>query len=433
MTMPKTFPPKTPKAPSPNTDSRATEGKTSPTLENWQPRTHAVRAGINRAFQETSEAMFLTSGYAYDGPEQAAARFTGEDEGYIYSRYSNPTVGAFEERLGAIEGAAFCRATATGMAAVSASVLCQLSAGDHLVASRALFGSCRYVLDDLAGRFGITASFVDGTDLDAWAAAMTPRTKVFFLESPSNPGLEVLDIAAIAKIAHASGTKAGGAKLIVDNVFASPVLQRPLALGADIVVYSATKHIDGQGRVLGGAILTNDEAFIEDDLQPFMRHTGPSLSPFNAWVLLKSLETLDLRVSAMSDNAAILAAQLADLKHPFIKRTLYPHQDGHPQVGIAKAQMSKGGTLLTVEFDGDEQTAQARAFAFLGALKLIDVSNNLGDAKSLATHPRTTTHHRLSEEARLEQGVTPGLVRLSIGLEDVIDLWKDLAFALNQV
>lgn len=395
---------------------------------NWKPRTKAVRAGVNRAFQETSEAMFLTSGYAYDGPEQAAARFTGDDDGYIYSRFSNPTVEAFEKRLAAIEGAAFCRATATGMAAVTATMLSQLSAGDHIVSSRALFGSCRYVVDDLASRFGITTTFVDGTDLSAWESAVTPATKVFFLESPSNPGLEVLDIAGITKIA-----KKAGARLVVDNVFATPVLQQPLALGADIVVYSATKHMDGQGRVLGGAILANDEAFINDELQPFIRNTGPSLSPFNAWVLLKSLETLELRVNAMCDSADTLARQLAELSHPAIRKVLYPHHAAHPQAAIAKAQMSKGGTLLTLEFDGNEETAQARAFAFLGALDLIDVSNNLGDAKSLATHPRTTTHHRLTEEARLEQGVTPGLVRLSTGLEDADDLWEDLASALNRV
>ena len=367
--------------------------------ENWRPKTRAVRAGVNRAFQETSEGLFLTSGYAYDSADQAAARFTGEDEGYIYSRFSNPTVEAFEQRLAALEAAKFCRATATGMAAVSSAMLSQLSAGDHIVASRALFGSCRFVIDDIASRFGIDLTLVDGTDLGAWRTAARPETKVFFLETPSNPGLEVLNIRAIADIAHENG-----ARLVVDNVFATPVLQHPLALGADIVVYSATKHIDGQGRVLGGAILSNDESFITEELQPWMRHTGPSLSPFNAWVLVKSLETLALRVEAMSRSASIVAHRLEDVRGT---RVLYPHLKTHPQFALAEAQMSAGGSLITLEFHGTQEEAQGRAFRFLNALTLFDVSNNLGDAKSLATHPRTTTHHRLSEEDRLEQGVTP--------------------------
>lgn len=401
------------------------DAKNAPAAD-WGPRTRAVRSGLNRAFQETSEAMFLTSGYAYDGPEQAAARFTGEDEGYVYSRFSNPTVEMFENRLAAIEGAAWCMSTATGMAGVTAAILSQLSAGDHMVASRALFGSCRYVADDLCQRFGITATFIDGTALENWSAAIRPETKLFFLETPSNPGLEVLDIAAIAEIAHGAG-----AKLLVDNVFATPVLQHPLALGADLVVYSATKHIDGQGRVLGGAVLGNDIDWRNEVLRPFLRNTGASLSPFNAWVLLKSLETLDLRVRAMAANAAIVADAVAEGLGGPLAAVRYPFRADHPQAAIARDQMAAGGTLVTLTFAGDDETAQEKAFAFLNALDLLDVSNNLGDAKSLATHPRTTTHYRLTEEARREQGVVPGLVRLSIGLEDAKDIVSDITRALQ--
>ena len=395
--------------------------------KNWRPRTKAVRAGVNRAFQETSEAMFLTSGYAYTGPEQAAARFTGEDPGHQYSRFSNPTVEMFETRLAALEGAEWCMATASGMAAVTAAILSGLNAGDHMVSSRALFGSCRYVADDLCKRFGIETTFIDGTNLDAWRSAVRPNTKLFFLESPSNPGLEVLDIKAIAGIA-----KETGSKLLVDNVFASPILQHPLELGADLVVYSATKHIDGQGRVLGGAVLGNDVQWKEDVLKPFIRNTGPTISAFNAWVLVKSLETLDLRVRAMTAGAAEVADALEPHLGGLLKTIRYPFRADHPQGKIARAQMEGGGSLVAIEFDGDPELAQARAFSFLDALELVDVSNNLGDAKSLATHPRTTTHFRLTEEARLEQGVTPGLVRLSIGLEDPQDLSNDLLGALSQ-
>ena len=399
---------------------------TTPPKHPYRPRTRAVQAGVNRAFQETSEAMFLTSGYAYDSAEQAAGRFTGEDEGYIYSRFSNPTVEMFETRLAAIEGASWCAATATGMAAVTAALLSQLSAGDHMVASRALFGSCRYVADDLCSRFGIEATFIDGTDYEAWGRAVRPETKLFFLETPSNPGLEVLDIRAIADLAHLHG-----AKLLVDNVFATPILQRPLELGADLVVYSATKHMDGQGRVLGGAILGDDEDFLKDTLRPFLRNTGPALSPFNAWVLVKSLETLDLRVRAMSASAAKLADDLTAHLGGVLTKVTYPFRDDHPQAEVARAQMAAGGTLLTLTFAGDAEQAQGQAFRFLNALELVTVSNNLGDAKSLATHPRTTTHHRLTEEARLAQGVVPGLVRLSVGLEDPADLLTDLDAALR--
>ena len=391
-----------------------------------RPRTLAVRAGTKRAFQETSEALFLTSGYAYDGPEQAAARFTGEDEGYIYSRFSNPTVAMFEERLAAMEGAAWCASAATGMAAVTAAILCQLSAGDHMVASRALFGSCRWVAEMLCPRFGIETTFIDGTDEAAWRAAVRPETKLFFLETPSNPGLEVIDLEMVGRAA-----KDVGVRLLVDNVFATPVLQRPMDLGADLVVYSATKHMDGQGRVLGGAILGRDEAFLADTLRPFLRNTGPALSPFNAWVLLKSLETLALRVEAMSASAAALADRIGAHAGGALAHVGYPFRTDHPQHAVARSQMSAGGTLLTLTFAGDDETAQARAFAFLGALELLDVSNNLGDAKSLATHPRTTTHSRLTEEARREQGITPGLVRVSVGLEDPEDLADDILKALR--
>lgn len=395
--------------------------------KNWRPRTRAVRSGTNRAFQETCEGLFLTSGFAYESANQAAARFSGDDPGYIYSRFSNPTVEMFEQRMASLEGVAFARATASGMAAVNASIMCQLNAGDHMVASRAIFGSCRYIADDLCNRFGIKTTFVDGTNLSEWKNAVQENTKLFFLETPSNPGLEVCDITSIANIAHQCG-----ARLIVDNVFATQVLQKPIALGADIVVYSATKHIDGQGRVLGGLIASNDEEWVSDILQPFLRNTGPALSPFNAWLLLKSLETMALRVEAMSENALWLANKLSHYieEHPdILDRIAYPGLPSHPQAAIAARQMSKGGTLLTLTFkDGQEG-----AFRFLNQLDLFDISNNLGDAKSLATHPRTTTHHRLTEEARLEQNVTPGLVRLSIGLEDREDLWEDIVQALGVV
>lgn len=399
-----------------------------PDHKDWQPRTKAVRAGQIRGFQETAEAMVLTSGYAYDNAEQAAARFTGEDDGYVYSRFANPTVEMFETRLAAMDGARFARATASGMAAITAGLLGQLSAGDHLVASRALFGSCRYVADTLARQFGIDVSVIDGSELENWRAAVTDRTKVFFLESPSNPALEIFDIAGIAAIARDAG-----ARLVVDNVFASPALQRPFEMGADMVCYSATKHIDGQGRVLGGAVLLNDEELLKDRLQPFLRNTGPALSPFNAWVLVKALETLDLRMSAMSATALDLAERLESEKSGALARVIYPFLASHPGAALAKTQMRAGGSVITLEFAGPPEEAKARAFRFLNALKIFDISNNLGDAKSLATHNPTTTHSRLTEEERLEQGVTPGMVRLSIGLEDEEDLWKDLAQALAVV
>jgi len=386
----------------------------------WRARTIAVRGGQTRtAFQETSEALFLTSGYAYESPEQAEGRFTGEDEGFQYTRFANPTITMFEDRMAALEGAPVARATASGMAAVSAALLSGLNTGDHIVAAKAMFGSCRYVITDLVSRFGISHTLVDGGDLGQWRDAMRPETKMLFLETPANPTLDIVDIAAVAKIADAQG-----AKLVVDNAFASPVLQRPMEFGAHIVVHSATKYIDGQGRCLGGVVLC-DEAFLKDHLQAFIRNTGPSMSPFNAWVHLKSLETLDLRVRTHCDNAARVADFLANQRK--VTRVLYPFRSDHPQHNLARAQMEAGGGMVSFEIAGGKPAA----FRFAGALNLIDISNNLGDAKSLITHPETTTHQRLSPEARAELGVTPGLMRLSVGLEDASDLCEDLEEALK--
>jgi O-succinylhomoserine sulfhydrylase len=387
-----------------------------------RPATALVHGGTLRSeFGETSEAIFLTQGFVYETAESAAARFAGEEAGFIYSRFSNPTVSMFEERMRLLEGAEAVRSTATGMAAVTAALLCQLKAGDHVVAARALFGSCRYVVEDLLPRYGIGSTLVDGTDLDQWTKAVTPATKAFFLESPTNPTLEVIDIAAVADIAHRSG-----ARLIVDNVFATPLLQRPLSLGADIVVYSATKHIDGQGRCLGGVVLS-DKAFVADHLHNFLRQTGPSLSPFNAWVLLKGLETLDVRVDRQVRSAAKLADHLAG--HKKIRRLIYPGRDDHPQAELIKRQMSGGSNLIAFEVTG----GRAGAFKAANAFRIIRISNNLGDAKSLVTHPSTTTHQRLSEKARREQGITQGLLRLSVGLEDPDDLADDLDRALAKL
>ena len=385
-------------------------------------KTRLVRGGLKRSANgETSEALYLTSGFAYDSPESAEARFKGEEQGFMYSRFGNPTVAMFEERMALIEGAPVCRATATGMAAVTTALLCHLRTGDHVIASRAMFGGCRYVIEDVLPRYGIASTLVDGTDLNAWRAAVRPQTKVLFLETPANPTLEIIDLKAVAEIAHKAG-----ARLIVDNVFATPVLQRPMEYGADIVVYSATKHIDGQGRCLGGAILC-DEKFLNDHLLSFIRNTGPSLSPFNAWVLVKSLETLDLRVRAMCEHAAAVADVLA--RERKVTKVIYPGRPDHPQATLARAQMGLGGSLVTFEIDGGKEAA----FRFANALKLIDISNNLGDAKSLITHPTTTTHYRLTPEARAELGVTPGLMRLSVGLEDPADLAHDLSQALKAV
>jgi len=387
----------------------------------WRPQTLAIHGGTTRSpFGETSEALFLTSGYVYDSAEQAAARFTGEDEGYIYSRYGNPTVTMFEQRIAALEGAPCARATASGMAAVTASLLCHLKAGDHVLASRALFGGCRYVIEDLLPRLGIASTLVDGRDLDAWKGAVRPETKAFFLESPSNPALEVIDIAAVAELAHETG-----ARLIVDNVFATPVLQRPMEMGADVVVYSATKHIDGQGRCLGGVVLCKED-FLNDHLHQFIRQTGPSLSPFNAWVMLKSLETLDMRMNAHCAGAAKLADALAD--NPNVARVLYPGRKDHPQHALAMKQMSAGGNIIAFDVKGGKDAA----FRVANALGIISISNNLGDAKSLITHPATTTHQRLTEDARAELGIGAGTLRLSVGLEDAIDLIEDLNQALGK-
>lgn len=385
-------------------------------------KTRLVRGGLKRSANgETSEALYLTSGFAYDSAESAEARFKGEEPGFMYSRFGNPTVAMFEERMALIEGAPVARATATGMAAVTASMLCHLRQGDHVIASRAMFGGCRYVIEDVLPRYGIASTLVDGTNTEAWRAAVRPSTKVLFLETPANPTLEIIDLKAVAQIAHKAG-----ARLIVDNVFATPVLQRPMEYGADIVVYSATKHIDGQGRCLGGVILS-DEKFLADHLLPFIRNTGPSLSPFNAWVLIKALETLDLRVRAMCEHAAAIADVLARERR--VKRVVYPGRPDHPQAALARAQMGLGGSLVTFEIDG----GKAEAFRFANALKLIDISNNLGDAKSLITHPATTTHYRLTPDARAELGVTDGMMRLSVGLEDPSDLAEDLSRAFKAV
>jgi len=384
----------------------------------WSPETVLVHGGTLRSqFGETSEAMFLTQSFVYDTAEQAEARFKDEDPGFIYSRFSNPTTGMFEERMRQLEGAEAARATATGMAAVTSALLCFLKAGDHIVAARAMFGSCLYVAQDLCPRFGIACTLVDGRDTAAWQRAIRPNTRALFFETPANPTLDLVDIAAVSEIAHAAG-----ALVIVDNVFATPLMQKPLKLGADIVVYSATKHIDGQGRCLGGVILCSQQ-FLKDHLHTFLRQTGPALSPFNAWVLLKGLETLPLRVRAQSETAAKLADHLAG--QPGLK-VLYLGRPDYPQAALAKRQMSGFGTLVTFEIGG----GKAAAFRFLNALKLIRISNNLGDAKSLITHPATTTHQRLKPEARAELGISDGMVRLSVGLEAHADLVADIDQAL---
>lgn len=388
---------------------------------NYRPETRLVHSGTLRSqFGETSEALFLTQGYVYNSAEECEARFKGEDPGFIYSRYSNPTIAMFERRMIELEGAEAARSAATGMAAVTTAILAPLKAGDHVVASRALFGSCLYVVQDLLPRYGIETTLVDGLDLDQWQRALRPNTKTFFLESPTNPTLDVLDIPAIAEIAHK-----GGARLVVDNVFATPIWQSPLALGADVVVYSATKHIDGQGRCLGGIILSS-EAFIAEHIHNFMRQTGPSISPFNAWVLLKGLETLGVRVRAQTDTASRIADVLAS--HPKIARLVYPGRADHPQAALVKKQMRGGSTLVGFEVKG----GKAAAFRVLNELKLARISNNLGDAKSLVTHPATTTHQRLKPEDRAALGIGEGFIRFSAGLEHADDLIEDLTAALEK-
>lgn len=391
----------------------------TPSSRPLRPATRLVHGGTVRSQHgETSEAIFLTQGFVYANAEAAEARFNGEDPGYVYSRYSNPTVAMFEQRMCELEEAEAAIGTASGMAAVNLALMASVKAGDHVVAAKALFGSCRYIVETLLPRFGVTSTLVDGTDLDQWRAAVTANTKAVFLESPTNPTLDVIDIAAVAEIAHAVG-----ARVIIDNVFATPIFQSPLKLGADVVVYSATKHIDGQGRCLGGVVLS-DAKWIEEEVLPLVKHTGPAMSPFNAWVLLKGLETLPLRVAQQSSSAARIAGRLAG--DPAIARLIYPGRDDHPQAAVARKQMRGGSTMLAFELKG----GKAAAFAFTNALEVIKLSNNLGDAKSLITHPSTTTHKSVAEEARLELGITEGMLRLSVGLEDPLDLLEDIERAL---
>jgi O-succinylhomoserine sulfhydrylase len=390
--------------------------------KNWRPATQLVHGGTTRSNHgETSEAIFLTQGFVYESSEAAEARFKGETDGFIYARYGSPTNDMFEQRMCMLEGAEDARATASGMAAVSAAILCQLKAGDHIVAARALFGSCRWVVETLAPKYGIECTLIDGRFLENWETAVKPNTKVFFLESPTNPTLEVVDIAGVAKIANAIG-----AKVVVDNVFATPLLQKPLELGAHIVVYSATKHIDGQGRCLGGVILS-DKEWINEHLHDYFRHTGPALSPFNAWTLLKGIETLPLRVRQQSENAARVADFLAE--QPEVARVIYPGRKDHPQADIIARQMTGGSTLVCFELKGGKEAA----FALQNALDVVLISNNLGDSKSLITHPATTTHKNLSDEARTELGISPGTVRFSAGIEDSADLIEDFARALKTI
>ncbi len=390
-------------------------------MSDLHPKTQAVHSGTRRSqYGEVSEAIFLTQGFVYDSAEAAEARFetSGEDE-YIYARYGNPTVRMFEDRMAALEGAQAGFATASGMAAVTGALMALLKAGDHLVAARQLFGSCLYVVEDLLPRFGVETTLVDGTDIDAWCAAVRPDTKVCFMESLSNPTLEVIDIASVAQVAHAVG-----AKLVVDNVFATPIFSRPIQLGADVVIYSTTKHVDGQGRCLGGVVL-GDQEFIRKTLEPQIKHTGAAMSPFTAWVMLKGLETVWLRCEAQADSALAIAKSLVD--HPGLNRVIYPGLASHPQFDLAQQQMSKGGTVLSLDIKG----GKPGAFAFINALNTVLISNNLGDAKSLVTHPATTTHQRLSQDARAALGISDGLVRISVGLEHVDDLIGDVLSALN--
>ncbi|MBV1800109.1 O-succinylhomoserine sulfhydrylase [Siccirubricoccus sp. G192] len=393
-----------------------------------RPATLLVRGGTNRSnHAETSEALFLTSGFVYDSAEQAEATFTGAEQHYQYSRFGNPTVAMLEARLAALEGAEACRVTATGMAAVHAALLSHLKTGDRMVASRALFGSCHWIVSTLLPRYGIQTEFVDGTDLAQWESALSRPAALVLLETPSNPMLEMADLPAVAALAHQAG-----AIVVVDNVFATPLLQKPLTLGADVVVYSCTKHMDGQGRTLGGAVL-GSKKWVDEVLQPFTRNTGPALSPFNAWVILKGLETLALRVNAMGRSAAAIADFLSERAE--VDRVLYPFRADHPQHALAKRLMSGGGTVVTFDLAGGPGGApggaKEAAFRFCNALRIIDVSNNLGDAKSMVTHPATTTHMRIGAEERARLGITEGTIRLSVGLEDVADLIDDLAEALD--
>jgi O-succinylhomoserine sulfhydrylase len=387
--------------------------------KSWKPATQLIRGGLSRTLHgETAEALFLTQSFVYDSAQAADARFAGDNPGFIYSRYANPTTKMFEDRLALLEGAEACRAVASGMAAVHVALSGLVRAGDHIVAGRALFGSCRWILAEWMPRFGVEVTFVDAPNLDEWRAAMRPNTKCVLIETPANPLLEITDIAEVAKIARAAG-----AKVIVDNVFGTPIFQKPLELGADIVVYSATKHIDGQGRVLGGAIL-GEAALLEESYRDILRHTGPAISPFNAWVLLNGLATLEVRVKAQSATAAKLADQIA--AHKKVGRCSYPGRDDHPQAAVAKKQMSGFSNLIAFDLGSREA-----AWRFLDALEIFDISNNLGDAKSMATHPSTTTHRAMPEDKRLEIGLTDGWVRMSVGLEDAEDLARDVARALD--
>jgi O-succinylhomoserine sulfhydrylase len=402
------------------TDDSAAKPSTSGSQ--WAPETQLVHGGALRSqFGETSEALFLTQGFVYTCAEQAEARFKNEDPGYQYSRFGNPTVAMFEERIRLLEGADEARATATGMAAVNAALLSYLKAGDHVVAARALFGACRYIVETLCPRFGIASTLVDGRDLEAWRKAIRPNTKVLFFETPANPTLDLVDIAAVSKLA-----KEAGALVVVDNVFATPMMQRPLEQGADVVVYSTTKHVDGQGRCLGGAVLGSTD-YVTKHLQDYLRQTGPTMSPFNAWVMLKGLETLPVRVVAQAATAAKVADHLAGKAG--VGRVLYCGRPDHPQAELARRQMTGGGQMVTFEVDG----GKAGAFRFQNALQLIKISNNLGDAKSLITHPATTTHYKIGPDARAELDITDGMLRLSVGLEAFEDLAADLDTGLAAV
>ena len=390
--------------------------------KNWRPATTLVHGGTLRSqYGEMSEAIYLTQGFAYDSSEAAEARFKGEADGYIYARYGSPTNDMFEKRMCALEGAEEARATASGMAAITAALMCQLRAGDHIVAARALFGSCRWVVETLAPRYGIECTLVDGRDLANWEAAIKPNTKVFFLESPTNPTLEVIDIAGVAKLANQVG-----ARLVVDNVFATPLFQRPLELGAHVVVYSATKHIDGQGRSLAGVILS-DREWVLEHLQDYYRHTGPAMSPFTAWTLIKGLETLPIRVAQQTSNAAKIADFLAEQSK--VAKVIYPGRKDHPQADIIAKQMTGGSTLVCFELKGGKDAA----FKLQNAMEVVTISNNLGDTRSIITHPATTTHKNLSDEARTELGISLGTVRFSAGIEDADDLLEDFAQALKQI
>jgi len=386
----------------------------------YKQDTYLVRGGLNRSnFKETSEALFLNSGFVYDSAEQAEAIFKGEQTGFQYTRYANPTIEMFEQRLALLDGSEACFATSSGMSAVFGAMMCQLKTGDHVVSSSALFGSCRYILKEILPKFGIEVSFIDGKEIDEWKKNIKKNTKIFFFESPSNPCLEIIDIKQVCLLA-----KKNKITSVVDNIFASPILQQPVKFGADVIIYSGTKHIDGQGRAMGGAVCSSKK-FKEDILKPFLRHTGPCISPFNAWVLLKSLETIKIRVYAQSESALQIAKELE--KHKNVEKVYYPFLKSFPQYALAKKQQDKGGTMVAFKIKGK----QKEAFKFINKLKIFDISNNLGDTKSLVTHPTTTTHKVLGEEDRLSLGITSNLVRLSVGLEDINDLKEDILQALK--